>query len=644
MAEANLKDRSVTLTLPDGTEREYPVGTTGMEVAESIAKSLAKDALIIEVNEEQWDLSRPIESNANIAIITRKDEKALEIIRHDCAHVLAEAVQGLFPGTQVTIGPIIENGFYYDFHREEPFSTDDFAKIEKRMAEIIAQNKPFTRRVISREEGIQHYKDKGEAFKVELVEDLPGNEDITMYDQGGWEDLCRGPHAPSTGKVGKAFKLMKLAGSYWRGDSNRDQLQRIYGTAWATQDQLDQYLMQIEEAEKRDHRKIGREMDLFHLQEEAQGSVFWHDKGWTLYQEVENYIRRRLQKEAYSEVSTPIIYDSKLWKASGHWDKFQDDMFVIEDGDDALGLKPMNCPGHVQIFNQGMKSYRDLPLRMAEFGCCHRNEAHGALHGLMRVRKMTQDDAHIFCTEDQINSETVAFCNLLQSVYKDFGFEVDEVKFADRPEVRAGSDETWDKAEAALTAAVKEAGLDYSLNPGDGAFYGPKLEFYLRDALGRQWQCGTFQMDFVLPERLGATYVGEDGERHHPVMMHRAVLGTLERFIGILIESYAGKLPLWLAPVQGVIAPITSELNDYALDVQTRLKEAGYRVNVDLRNEKINYKIREHSHAKVPLIGVVGRREQEADSVALRRLGGKDQEVMTVSSLLQTLEKEAKRP
>ncbi|MDP7602097.1 MAG: threonine--tRNA ligase, partial [Rhodospirillales bacterium] len=561
---------------------------------------LAKAALAVRIDGEMEDLSRPIEADCDFSIVTAKDDDALDLLRHDAAHVMAQAVQELFPGTQVTIGPSIENGYYYDFARDEPFSTDDFEAIENKMAEIVDRDLEFFREVWDRDEAIEFFKAKGEAYKAELIEAIPAGDDVLIYRQGDWVDLCRGPHLPSTGKLGKHFKLMKLAGAYWRGNSDNEMLQRIYGTAWADKKQLKAYLNMLEEAEKRDHRRLGREMELFHIQEEAIGSAFWHPKGWQLYRTVQNYIRNRLEKAGYVEVNTPQLVNRSLWEDSGHWEKFRDDMFISEAEDKILAIKPMNCPCHVQIFRHGTKSYRDLPLRMAEFGSCHRNEPSGALHGLMRVRAFTQDDAHIFCTEDQITEETKIFCDLLMSVYKDFGFEDVVVKFSDRPEVRVGDDATWDKAEKALTDAVNAAGHDYELNPGEGAFYGPKLEFVLRDAIGRDWQCGTHQVDFVLPERLDANYVGEDGEKHRPVMLHRAILGSFERFIGILIENYAGRFPFWLAPLQVVVATITDDAKPYAEKVLEVLKDAGLHVEADLRNEKINYKVREHSVQKVP--------------------------------------------
>lgn len=634
----------VKLTLPDGSVRQYDAPVTGGDVAADIGPGLAKAALAVMINGEMADLSLPITEDVDFAIVTAKDEEALELLRHDAAHVMAEAVQELYPDVQVTIGPSIENGFYYDFARSEPFTPEDMEAIEKRMHEIVARNEEITREVWGRQDAINFFKEKGEHYKAQIIEAIPGDEDITMYRQGDFIDLCRGPHLPSTGKLGKAFKLMKLAGAYWRGDSNNEMLQRIYGTAWADKKQLKAYLHMLEEAEKRDHRRLGREMSLFHLQDVAQGSVFWHPKGWTMYRAVQDYMRARLEEANYEEVNTPQMVDRSLWEDSGHWEKFRENMFIAESEDRMLAIKPMNCPCHVQIFKQGTTSYRDLPYRMAEFGSCARNEPSGALHGLMRVRAFVQDDAHIFCTEDQIKSETKAFIALLSSVYKDFGFENFIVKFSDRPEKRAGSNETWDKAETALREASEAAGVDMTLNPGEGAFYGPKLEFVLRDAIGRDWQCGTLQVDFVLPERLDASYVGEDGEKHRPVMLHRAILGSFERFLGILIENYAGRLPMWLAPVQAVVTTITSDADEYAEEVFYALKDAGIRAELDVRNEKINYKIRDHSHKKVPAIFVVGKREAEEGKVAVRRLGGKDQEILALKEAIDILSAEAKGP
>ena len=644
MADAQKKEKMVQITLPDGSKRDFDAPVTGADVAMDIGPGLAKAAFAIWVNGELRDLSREIEGDSEIAIMTAKDEDALDMIRHDAAHVMAQAVQELFPGTQVTIGPSIENGYYYDFAREEPFSTDDFEAIENKMEEIVKRDLPFVREVWDRDDAIKHFEGVGEKYKAELIRDLPETEVITIYRQGDWIDLCRGPHLPSTGKLPQAFKLMKLAGAYWRGDSNNAQLQRIYGTAWADKKQLNAYVHMLEEAEKRDHRRLGREMGLFHFQEEAQGSVFWHPKGWTLYRTLRSYIRTRIEGAGYVEVNTPQLVDRKLWEDSGHWEKFREHMFVSENDDEILAIKPMNCPCHVQIFRQGLKSYRDLPLRMAEFGSCHRNEPSGALHGLLRVRAMVQDDAHIFCTEDQIVDETKSFIKLLSSIYADLGFDEFVIKFADRPEVRAGEDAVWDRAEAALRDAAEAAGAELVLNPGEGAFYGPKLEFVLRDAIGRDWQCGTLQVDFVLPERLDAGYIGEDGDRHRPVMLHRAILGTFERFLGILIEHYAGRFPFWLAPLQVVVATIVSDADEYAEEVAKALRDVGLHVDLDIRNEKINYKVREHSVAKVPVILVVGGREAADKTVAMRRLGGKDQEILALDEAVARLTAESAMP
>ncbi|GAB3122892.1 threonine--tRNA ligase [Novispirillum itersonii] len=634
----------VAITLPDGSVRSFEGPVSGLEIAKNISTSLGKAALAVFVDGDMWDLTRVIDRDAKVSIVTAKDESALELLRHDAAHIMAQAVQELYPGTQVTIGPSIENGFYYDFARDEPFSTDDLEKIEARMRDIVDRKLEIVREVWDRTEAIAHFEGIGEKYKAEIIRDLPGTETITVYRQGDWKDLCRGPHLPSTDKLGKAFKLTKVAGAYWRGDAKNAVLQRIYGTAWANQKQLDDYLHMLEEAEKRDHRRLGKEMDLFHFQLEAQGAVFWHPKGWAVYRTLRTYMRNRLEAAGYLEVNTPQLVDSHLWELSGHWANYRDNMFVTGSEDKTLAVKPMNCPCHIQIFKQGIKSYRDLPLRMAEFGACHRNEASGALHGLMRVRAFTQDDAHIFCTDDQIESETKAFCDLLRSVYADFGFSEIKVKFSDRPENRAGSDDVWDRAEEALKRATAAAGIETSPNPGEGAFYGPKLEFVLRDAIGRDWQCGTLQVDYVLPDRLDADYVGEDGNRHRPVMLHRAILGSFERFIGILIENFAGKFPLWLAPTQVVVTTITSDGDDYAHTVAATLRKAGLRVEVDTRNEKINYKVREHSHKKVPVIAVVGKREAEEGKVALRRLGGDAQEVLALTDAVAKLMEEAKVP
>ena len=633
------------IALPDGSERHYDAPVTAAKIAADIGPGLAKAAVAAVVNGENWDIGRAIEVDSDIRLITIKDDACLELIRHDCAHILAEAVLELYPETQVTIGPAIETGFYYDFYRERPFSADDLDFIEKRMHEIVDRDEQIIRGEWSRDEAISFYKERNEPFKIELVEAIPAHETVSYYEQGEFIDLCRGPHMASTKKAGHAFKLMKVAGAYWRGNSNNPMLQRIYGAAFATEADLQSYLKMLEEAEKRDHRKLGKALDLFHMQEEATGSVFWHPNGWTLYREIENYVRRRLSVQNYQEVKTPQMIDRSLWEASGHWEKFGENIFTANTQDEkTLALKPMNCPGHVQIYKQGIKSYRDLPLRMAEFGSCHRNEPSGALHGIMRVRAFTQDDAHIFCTEEQINSESIAFCKLLKEIYKDFGFTDIRVKFSDRPEVRLGDDSTWDKAEQALLAATKAAGIETSLNPGEGAFYGPKLEFVLTDAIGRDWQCGTLQADFILPERLGAEYVDEDGQRKRPVMLHRAILGSLERWIGILIEQYSGRMPAWLSPVQVVIAPITETANKYAENIFEILNQVGIRVRTDNRNEKIGFKIREHSISKVPYILAVGEREAKAGTVALRQLGVQSQKVMSLDEVKSFLQSECTPP
>src|SRR5690242_11547878 len=619
----------VGVTLPDGRRLEFAGPVTGADIAAAIGPGLAKAAIAIRVDGRARDLATLIDRDAAVAIITREMPEALEILRHDAAHVMAEAVKELYPGTQVTFGPATETGFYYDFARAEPFTPEDLAEIEARMRDIVRRDEKITREVWDRDAAISFFDGIGEAYKAEYIAEIPDGEEISLYRQGDFVDLCVGPHLPSTGCLGQAFKLMNVAGAYWRGDPRNAQLQRIHGTVCASQKELDQYLFQLEEAERRDHRRLGRELDFFHLGEEAVGSVFWHPKGWTLYRTIEAYMRRRLDAAGYQEVRGPLLLDRSLWEASGHWENFRENMFIAQSRDErVLAVKPMNCPGHVLIFGNRLRSYRELPLRLAEFGSCHRNEPSGALHGLMRVRGFTQDDAHIFCTADQVTGEAIAFCRLLLSIYRDFGFDDVAIKFADRPPARVGSDAVWDRAEHDLKAAVEAAGLSYTYNPGEGAFYGPKLEFVLRDALGRDWQCGTLQLDFVLPERLDATYVGEDGARHRPAMLHRAVLGSVERFIGILIEHYGGRFPLWLAPVQSVVATITSETADYAREVARECTVAGLRIELDTGNEKINYKVREHSLAKVPILLVVGRREAENRLVALRRLGGRDQEAL----------------
>jgi threonyl-tRNA synthetase len=635
----------ISLTFPDGSSRDFKPGITGRDVAEQISKSLGKKAVAMALDGKVKDLSEPIKADAKIRILTREDPEALALIRHDAAHVMAEAVQELYPGTQVTIGPVIDNGFYYDFARPEPFTPEDLPVIEAKMREIIARDSPFTCEVMDRAGAKKLFAKMGEKFKLELIDAIPEGEEIKIYSQREWLDLCRGPHMTSTGKVGKGFKLLKIAGAYWRGDSNNPMLQRIYGTAWASEEELARYLHQLEEAEKRDHRRLGREMDLFHFQEEAPGAVFWHPKGWTLFQALIGYMRRRQQSWGYVEVNSPDMLDRALWEQSGHWEKFADHMYIAETPDEHVyACKPMNCPGHVQIFKHGLKSYRDLPLRLAEFGKVHRYEPSGALHGLLRVRHFTQDDAHIFCTEDQITEECVRLNQQMLSIYRDFGFTDVVIKFADRPTKRVGSDEVWDKAEAALKRAVEAAGLQYEFNPGEGAFYGPKLEYVLRDAIGRDWQCGTIQVDLNMPMRLGAFYIGPDGEKTMPVMIHRAMFGSLERFTAILIEHHAGHLPLWLAPVQVMVAPIVSDADAYATKVLDALKRAGLRAEADLRNEKITYKVREHSLAKVPVMFVVGKREAEDGTVSVRRLGSQQQQVLTLEAAIKGIAAEAVPP
>ncbi len=646
----------ITLTFPDGAKREIEQGLSAAQVAAGISKSLEKKAVAAVVNGTLVDLNDPITADATLQIVTRDDARALELIRHDCAHVLAEAVQELYPGTQVTIGPVIENGFFYDFFRNEPFTPEDFAPIEKKMREIIQRDKPFTKSVKTREEAKEFFRNKGEMFKVELVDAIPGNEDIKFYDQGGWIDLCRGPHMTSTGKIGSAFKLMKVAGAYWRGDSKNPMLTRIYGTAWASDKDLQAYVTALEEAEKRDHRKLGREMDLFHFQEEGPGVVFWHAKGWTIFQQLIAYMRRRLSKLDYQEVNAPQVLDKSLWETSGHWGWYRETMFAVtsageETGDEQVfALKPMNCPGHVQLFKHGLRSYRELPMRLAEFGNVHRYEPSGALHGLMRVRGFTQDDAHIFCTPEQMADECLKINDLILSTYKDFGFEEIVVKLSTRPEKRVGTDADWDRAEdimqkVLLQIAEASGGkIKTAINPGEGAFYGPKFEYVLRDAIGRDWQCGTTQVDFNLPERFGAFYIGANGEKHVPVMIHRAICGSMERFLGILIEHHAGHFPLWLAPVQVMVTTITSEGDEYAIKVRDDLRKGGLRADADLRNEKINYKVREHSLAKVPVILVVGKREMDEQAVNMRRLGSQDQKSMSLADAIAALVSEATAP
>jgi threonyl-tRNA synthetase len=642
----------ISLTFPDGNKRDYAAGITAAEVASDISTSLGKKAISATVNGAHYDLQWPIDSDATIAINTMKDaEPALELVRHDLAHIMARAVQEIWPDVKVTIGPVINNGWYYDFDRKEPFTPEDLGLIEKKMKDIINLRDGVRTEVWERDRAIQHYKDTNEPFKVELIESIPGNEPIRMYWHGEWQDLCRGPHLQHTGQVpADAFKLMHVAGAYWRGDSSREQLQRIYGVAFLNKEQLKAHLTMLEEAAKRDHRKLGREMELFHMQEEAPGQIFWHPNGWKIYTTLQDYMRRQQERGGYVEVNTPQVVDRKLWEASGHWEKYQENMFIVEVDEEHArekainALKPMNCPCHVQVYNQGLKSYRDLPLRMAEFGSCNRYEPSGALHGIMRVRGFTQDDAHIFCREDQIEAETKKFIEFLSNIYRDLGFENFSIKFSDRPEQRAGSDEVWDKSENALRSATEAAGYDFELNPGEGAFYGPKLEFVLTDAIGRDWQCGTLQVDFVLPERLDANYIAEDGQKHRPVMLHRAVLGSFERFIGILIESSAGRLPFWLAPRQVVVAAIVSDANDYCQEVVAELRAQGVRAELDLRNEKINYKVREHSVGKVPVILACGMREVEERSVSVRRLGEKQTSTSSLEEIVSTLTIEAKAP
>ena len=627
-----------TITLPDGSSRHYDTAVTGADIAAGIGKGLARDAVAVRVDGQLRDLTRAIDTDAAIEIITRDSDEGLELLRHDAAHVLAEAVKELWPATQVTIGPAIENGFYYDFSREEPFTDDDLAVIEARMKEIVDRNEPISREEWERDAAVGFFRSIGEDYKAEIIADIPAGETITLYRQGEFIDLCRGPHLPSTGKLGKAFKLTRVSGAYWRGDSNNEMLQRVYGTAWSNEKQLREYLRMLEEAEKRDHRRLGKTMDLFHFQEEAPGAVFWHPRGWTLFQTLIEFMRHKQNAAGYREINTPELMDRSLWQASGHLQTFGDNMFTTETVDGKhYAIKPMNCPGHVQVFKQGIRSYRDLPLRLAEFGKCHRYEPSGALHGMMRVRAFTQDDAHIFCTPEQITDESLAVCDLILGIYRSFGFEDVRIKFADRPTVRVGEDEVWDQAEEALKQALEAADLEYSYNPGEGAFYGPKLEFVLRDAIGRDWQCGTLQVDLNMPGRLDATYIGEDGNKHFPVMLHRAIFGSLERFIGILIEHHAGHLPLWLAPVQAKVLTITSDADDYAEEVLQHLHVAGLRAESDTRNEKISYKVREHSVQKIPVLLAVGQREVEGRNVAVRRLGSKNQRVLPLDAAIAQL-------
>ena len=633
------------IKLPDGQEIKFDKPITGLDIAEKISKSLAKQATVISINDELKDLDHLIKNDSKVKIFTSKDAEGLDTIRHDTAHITAMAVQELFPGTQVTIGPVIENGFYYDFARKEPFTEDDLKRIEDRMKEIVDRDVPTKREVWPRDKAISHFKKIGEFYKAEIIESIPKDEDVSIYFHGDWHDLCRGPHLPSTGKIGKFFKLNKVSGAYWRGDSNNEMLQRIYGTSWASQKELDDYLKRIEEAEKRDHRKLGKEMDLFHFREESPGAVFWHEKGWSLFQKLVNYMRAKQKVAGYKEINTPEILDRSLWEKSGHWDKFGEHMYTSETPDEKVfAIKPMNCPGCVQVFNQGLKSYRDLPLKMSEFGKVHRYEPSGALHGLLRVRAFTQDDAHIFCTEDQITQESLTVTNLILEIYKELGFEKVLLKYSDRPEVRVGDDAVWDKAEDALLKAIKETKLEYSINKGEGAFYGPKIEFVLRDAIGRDWQCGTLQVDLNLPDRLGATFVDKDGTKKVPVMIHRALFGSLERFIGILIEHYAGKLPFWISPLQAVIIPISDEFDDYAKKIFKLVSQSGINCEIDLKNHNLNYKIREHSLSKVPLLLICGKKEVDSDTITIRQLDSKKQETMKTEDFLKNYSSLNKAP
>ena len=633
------------IKLPDGKEINFDKPITGLDIAEKISKSLAKQATVISINDELKDLDHLIKNDSKVKIFTSKDAEGLDTIRHDTAHITAMAVQELFPGTQVTIGPVIENGFYYDFARKEPFTEDDLKRIEDRMKEIVDRDVPTKREVWPRDKAISHFKKIGEFYKAEIIESIPKDEDVSIYFHGDWHDLCRGPHLSSTGKIGKFFKLNKVSGAYWRGDSNNEMLQRIYGTSWASQKELDDYLKRIEEAEKRDHRKLGKEMDLFHFREESPGAVFWHEKGWSLFQKLVNYMRAKQKVAGYKEINTPEILDRSLWEKSGHWDKFGEHMYTSETPDEKVfAVKPMNCPGCVQVFNQGLKSYRDLPLKMSEFGKVHRYEPSGALHGLLRVRAFTQDDAHIFCTEDQITQESLTVTNLILEIYKELGFEKVLLKYSDRPEVRVGDDAVWDKAEDALLKAIKETKLEYSINKGEGAFYGPKIEFVLRDAIGRDWQCGTLQVDLNLPDRLGATFVDKDGTKKVPVMIHRALFGSLERFIGILIEHYAGKLPFWISPLQAVIIPISDEFDDYAKKIFKLVSQSGINCEIDLKNHNLNYKIREHSLSKVPLLLICGKKEVDSDTITIRQLDSKKQETMKTKDFLKNYSSLNKAP
>ena len=633
------------IKLPDGKEINFKKPITGLDIAEKISKSLSKQAIVIGINDELKDLSHLIKDDCKVKIFTSKDSEGLETIRHDTAHITAMAVQELYPGTQVTIGPVIDNGFYYDFSRKEPFTEDDLKKIEYRMKEIVDRDVPTKREVWPRDKAISHFKEIGEFYKAEIIESIPKDEDVSIYFHGDWHDLCRGPHLSSTGRIGKFFKLTKVSGAYWRGDSNNEMLQRIYGTSWASQKELDDYLKRIEEAEKRDHRKLGKEMDLFHFREESPGSVFWHEKGWSLFQKLVNYMRAKQKVAGYKEINTPEILDRSLWEKSGHWDKFGEHMYTSQTPDEKIfAIKPMNCPGCVQVFNQGLKSYRDLPLKMSEFGKVHRYEPSGALHGLLRVRAFTQDDAHIFCTEDQITEESLTVTNLILEIYKELGFEKVLLKYSDRPKVRVGEDNVWDKAEDALLKAIKETKLEYSINKGEGAFYGPKIEFVLRDAIGRDWQCGTLQVDLNLPNRLGASFVDKDGTKKVPVMIHRALFGSLERFIGILIEHYAGKLPFWISPLQAVIIPVSDEFDEYAKKVFKNILSSGINCEIDLKNHNLNYKIREHSLSKVPLLLICGKKEVDSDTITIRQLDSKKQETMKTEDFLKNYSSLNKAP
>jgi len=633
------------ITLQDGKKIDFKENINGFEIAEKISKSLAKEACIMKVDGELKDLSFSINNNVQVQIITQKDDEGLSVMRHDAAHILAMAVQELFPKTQVTIGPVIADGFYYDFSRKAPFTNEDLKKIEKKMLDIVDRDEITKKEVWKRNEAIEHFKKIGEHYKAEIIKDIPENEEISIYHHGKWHDLCKGPHLPSTGKVGKAFKLTKVSGAYWRGNSNNEMLQRIYGTCWRNKKELDQYLLKLEEAEKRDHRKLGKEMDLFHFREESPGSVFWHHKGWSLFQTLVDYMRLKQKRAGYKEINTPEILDKSLWEKSGHWEKFGEHMFTSETPDKKVfAIKPMNCPGCIQVFNQGLKSYRDLPLKFSEFGKVHRYEPSGSLHGLLRVRAFTQDDAHIFCTEEQITEECLTVTNLILEIYKDLGFDNILLKYSDRPETRVGDDKVWDKSESALLEAIKKSNLKYEINKGEGAFYGPKIEFVLRDAIGRDWQCGTLQVDLNLPSRLGASFVAKDGSKKIPVMLHRALFGSLERFIGILIEHYAGKLPLWLAPLKAIVLPIASEFDEYAKNIFEQCNKAGINTEVDLKNQKINYKIREHSLAKIPLLLICGEKEVKNKSVTIRRLGSEKQETIDLQNAIKKISQTNKFP